>query len=101
MRTLRVRGGSNQNLTLRFRPATASGLPSADTERKRSLHFGFARGGILFEKGKGVFIRCSASKFSAVGGASLQLAGKNFPPQTPPIFARSLKSFRRNMNFDV
>ena len=24
-------------------------------------------------------------------GASLRLAGKNFPPQTPPIFARSPK----------
>jgi len=36
-----------------------------DTERKTLLAFLICARGILFEKGRGVFFGCSASKFSA------------------------------------
>ena len=39
---------------------------------------------------KAIFLLGSALN-RADGGTSLRLAGKNFPPQTPPIFARSLE----------
>jgi len=54
------------------------------------LLFGFARDQFLLKR-KGHFPLgfCPKGYSGSVAGRNAVLAGKNFPPQTPPIFARS------------
>ena len=81
------------------RPATRRRERRPASQKNFLYIFYFARAHFFLLKGKENFSASASAPKARGGGASLRLAGKNFLPPTPSIFARSPKCVAEHLIF--